>query len=56
VLETAGFSKLYLGAVIEPRAIRCLREHPEIRQRLQGIEELDLLITGMTVIYGKIPA
>lgn len=54
-LKAAGFSKLHLGVVIEPRAIRCLREYPDIRQDLQGIEELDLLITGMTVIYRKIP-
>ncbi len=55
-LEAAGFGKLHVGMVIEPQAIRCLREYPEIKQRLQGDVELDGLITGMTVIYRKTQA
>lgn len=55
-LETAGFCKLYLGMVIEPRAVRCLRHNPDIRQQLQEIEEQDLWIAGMTLIYRKASA
>lgn len=52
-LERAGFHKLHLGVVVEPRAIRCLRENSDVRQSLKGFEDLDLLITGMAVIYRK---
>lgn len=58
-LKKAGFEKIYSGAVIDPRAVRCLREYPEIRQRLlknkeRKLTELDLIVTGMTLLYRKI--
>jgi ubiquinone/menaquinone biosynthesis C-methylase UbiE len=55
LLQEAGFSKLHLGLVLEPRAIRCLRENPEIKLRLLEMAgELDLILTGITLIYKKV--
>ncbi|MHB1300115.1 MAG: class I SAM-dependent methyltransferase [Burkholderiales bacterium] len=55
-LEAAGFKKMYLGVVIDPRAVRCLQEHPNIGQLLPNGDKLDWLVTGMTVVYRKLPA
>ena len=53
-LVEAGFERLYVGLIIEPRAVRCLGENPDIRARLSEMNmELDLITTDMTVIYRK---
>lgn len=54
ILEGIGFQRLFVGAIIEPPAVRCLRENPRLRvSLLETNPELDLITTGMTVIYKK---
>jgi len=54
LLHAAGFAKLNLGFILDPRAIRCLRENPGLKLRLLPMaEELELLVTGITLIYQK---
>jgi SAM-dependent methyltransferase len=54
LLDEAGFAKLNLGIVLDPRAIRCLRENPGLKSRLLAMaEELELLVTAITLIYQK---
>jgi SAM-dependent methyltransferase len=54
LLDEAGFTRIHLGVVLEPRARRCLRENPDLRAQLLRIaDELDLLVTGITLIYRK---
>lgn len=53
-LEKAGFSRKYVGAIIEPRAVECLRTNPAIKARLICDYDLQtLVVTGMTIVYGK---
>lgn len=55
VLVEAGFESLFVGLIIEPRAVHCLRENPDIGAKLLEINtELDLITTGMTIIYRKV--
>lgn len=52
-LEEAGFKRLFVSAIIDPSAKACL-EHPLFDNGLlAGIDRLDLLVSGMTVIYRK---
>lgn len=54
VLEEAGFDRVHLSAMIEPRAIRCFREHPELKARLAADNsELDLITNSLIIIYRK---
>lgn len=54
LLEAAGFGRLFVGAIIEPRAIQCLAERPDLRAQLVlENSSLDLIVTGMTIIYQK---
>jgi ubiquinone/menaquinone biosynthesis C-methylase UbiE len=53
-LNDAGFEKVYLGVVLDPRAVRCLRENLKLKARLLAEnEELDLIVNAMTIIYRK---
>ena len=53
-LEAAGFGRLFVGVIIEPRAIQCLAERPDLRAQLMAENSaLDLIITGMSIIYQK---
>lgn len=53
-LAEAGFERLFVGLIIEPRAVHCLRENPDIRTRLLKMSlEIDQITTGMTIIYRK---
>lgn len=53
-LSDAGFEKVHLGVVLEPRAVRSLRENPKLKARLVAEnDELDLIATAMTIIYRK---
>lgn len=52
-LEEAGFKRLFVSAIIDPSALTCL-QHPEFnRSLLNNIDNLDLLISGMTIIYRR---
>lgn len=53
-LEKAGFHRAYVALLIEPRAIKCLRENPDLATRLlDTYAKFDLIVTGMTIIYRK---
>lgn len=52
-LEQAGFKRLFVSAIIDPLAIACL-EHPQFDKSLvERFDHLDLLISGMTIIYER---
>lgn len=54
VLQAAGFRRLFTGVLIEPEAVRCLGQDAELKsQLLHHHQELDLLISGMTLIIEK---
>lgn len=54
VLEDAGFSRRFVAVIIEPRAVKCLAQQPDLRTKLLAKNsELDLVATGMTIIYQK---
>ncbi|NWG29874.1 MAG: class I SAM-dependent methyltransferase [Rhodocyclaceae bacterium] len=53
-LETAGFRRLEVGAIIEPRAVQCIQQSAAIRDKLLANQSLlDSVVTGMTIIYRK---
>jgi hypothetical protein len=53
-LADAGFERVHLGVVLEPRAEECLRRNPELKARLTAeLSEFDLLAKGMSVAYRK---
>lgn len=53
-LGKAGFDRRYASLVIEPKAVECLQACPEKRAALlQGHDELDLVATGMTILFSK---
>lgn len=52
-LNAAGFKRLFVAEIIDPSAVACL-EHPDFdRGTLQGVDEHDLLVSGMTIIYRR---
>lgn len=54
ILEDTGFNKLFIASVIDPRAVMCLKTNRTIRERLLStFNEVDLIMTGMTIIYSK---
>ena len=53
-LADTGFERLFCGIVIEPKALRCLKEYPHLRTRLlKENTEIDLITDGMIVIYKR---
>lgn len=53
-LRNAGFERRLVGAILEPRAIECLRQSPEMESKLLRLAaKPDLIITGMTIAYSK---
>ena len=54
IMARSGLERLYVGAIVAPPAVSCLQENPNLKQQLLNVaEELDLVVTGMTVLYGK---
>ncbi|MEW6600873.1 MAG: class I SAM-dependent methyltransferase [Nitrospirota bacterium] len=54
LLEETGFCRLFVAAIIDPRAVKCLKANRAIRERLLGaFSEVDLIVSGMTIIYSK---
>ena len=52
-LEEAGFRRLFVSAIIDPRALACM-QHPQFdAAQLERFDRLDLLISGMTIIYAR---
>jgi SAM-dependent methyltransferase len=52
-LEKAGFRRRFVSAMIEPRAVACLRDPGTADALLKDHDRLDLLVTGMTIIYER---
>jgi SAM-dependent methyltransferase len=54
-LNMAGFERVFIAAIIEARAVKYLVMHERQRRFLESLvqDPLDLLITGMTIIYRK---
>lgn len=52
-LEQAGFKRLFVSAMIEPNAMACLESPDFDKTTLDGLDRLDLLISGMTIIYER---
>lgn len=52
--ESAGFRKVYLGLLVDPRAVRCLRHYPGLASTLRARYcELDLIVNGVTCVFEK---
>jgi ubiquinone/menaquinone biosynthesis C-methylase UbiE len=52
-LDSAGFKRLYVSAIVDPLAIECLK-NPKIKKQLVDKFELsDLIVSGMTIIYQR---
>jgi len=53
-LADAGFEKVHLGVVLEPRATECLRRNPELKARLTDeFSEFDLLVKSLIIVHRK---
>lgn len=52
-LSKAGFKRRYLGAIIDPRAEICLKNSRISSQLSAKYYRLDLLVSGMTIIFEK---
>lgn len=54
VLNKVGFGRRYTSVILDPRAVRCLTSYPGLLNKLlKKFDYLDLIITGMTIIYAK---
>ena len=54
LLEKSGFQRLTVGAIVEPRAVAYAKKNTEEWNKLMDKHDtLDLILTGMTVIYQK---
>lgn len=54
LIERYGFERKFIAAIIDPLAVKCLETNQIIRNKLLGIfNEIDLIMTGMTIIYCK---
>lgn len=52
-LEQAGFKRLFMSAIVDPLAIACLA-HPNFdKAKIAQFDSLDLIISGMTIIYER---
>jgi hypothetical protein len=53
-LTTAGFERLFVAAIVDPRAIACLDRRPDIATTLLARHSrLDLIVSAMTIIYRR---
>lgn len=52
-LEEHGFKKIFMSAIIEPSSVACLKSSKFDAKRLSGLDNIDLIVTGMTIIYRK---
>lgn len=51
-LENAGFERLFVAAIIDPRAVACINS-PQLGARLRQHDRINLLVSGMTIIYRR---
>jgi ubiquinone/menaquinone biosynthesis C-methylase UbiE len=54
LIESAGFQRLFISAIVDPRAVECIHDPKFNSGDLLNIDELDLVISGMTIIYRKL--
>lgn len=52
-LEEAGFKRLFVGAIIDPLAVDCLNNPMFNASGVDRFDILDLLVSGMTIIYER---
>ena len=53
-LAAGGFLRRFVGAIIDPRAVECLRRFPSLAGELRAVgTEIDLVVSGMTIIYER---
>lgn len=52
-LQQAGFKRLFVSAVIDPLAVACLTAPQFDKTKVAHLDHLDLLISGMTIIYER---
>ncbi|HMA71759.1 MAG TPA: class I SAM-dependent methyltransferase [Xanthobacteraceae bacterium] len=53
-LTRAGFERLFVAAIIDPRAVRCLGKRPDLASILLARYcRLDLIVSAMTIIYRR---
>jgi len=51
-LESNGFTKVFTSVIIDKRAEYCLNNNDELSSKLlSNFDEIDLLISGMTIVY-----
>lgn len=53
LIEAAGFRRIFVSAIVDPRAVACIRDPDFNRSKVSNLDEIDLLISGMTIIYQK---
>lgn len=54
LLEATGFNRLIFGVIVEPRALQYAKKNSHYWHKLrERYDVLDLILTGMTVIYQK---
>lgn len=54
ILNAENYKRRYVGVIVDPRAVRSLATHQGLRHKLlEKHREINLVITGMTIIYEK---
>src|SRR5262249_12118858 len=54
-LAMAGFERLFVAAIVDPRAVACLDRRPDLASTLLArYSQLDLIVSGMTIICRRI--
>lgn len=53
LIEAAGFKRMFVSAIVDPRAVRCIGDPKFDRLKVSNLDELDLVVSGMTIIYQK---
>lgn len=52
-LQASGLDRLFVQAIVDPRALTCLNNDVLAQQLRVEYNDLDLVVSGMTVIYRK---
>lgn len=51
-IEQQPFKRNFVASIIDPRAVACLNHQP-LKEKLKPYNEIDLITSGMTIIYAK---
>lgn len=52
-LDEAGFERIFVAEIIDPNAVSCLNNPSFDRSLLKNVDDHDLLVSGMTIIYRR---